>query len=107
VASHKRTVANLGVLVFEDKSGQGLRPRKGRTWGRRGQSPVVTVTGGSDKRVEAAALIVVKAGAAAPADLLLALPQQGQTQRPHRGGLRPATGRRPPAARRPSRTDLG
>ena len=31
-------------LVFEDESGQGLRPPKGRTWGRRGHTPVVRVT---------------------------------------------------------------
>ncbi|MDX6422237.1 MAG: hypothetical protein QOG28_6857, partial [Trebonia sp.] len=41
---------------------QGLRPPKGRTWGRRGRTPVVTVTGGSSKRVSLAALIAVKAG---------------------------------------------
>jgi len=49
-------------VVFEDESGQGLRPPKGRTWGRRGRTPVVTVTGGSNKRVSLAALIAVKAG---------------------------------------------
>ena len=49
-------------MVFEDESGQGLRPPAGRTWGRRGQTPVVRVTGGSNKRVSLAALIAVKAG---------------------------------------------
>jgi putative transposase len=49
-------------VVFEDESGQGLRPPKGRTWGRRGRTPVVTVTGGSNKRVSLAALIAVRAG---------------------------------------------
>ena len=34
----------------------------GRTWGRRGQTPVVRVTGGSNKRVSLAALIAVRAG---------------------------------------------
>ena len=63
VARHKRTVADQGAwLVFEDESGQGLRPPKGRTWGRRGTTPVVTVTGGSNKRVSLAALIAVKPG---------------------------------------------
>jgi len=63
VAGGKRTAADLGAwLVFEDESGQGLRPPKGRTWGRRGHTPVVTVTGGSNKRVSLAALIAVKAG---------------------------------------------
>jgi hypothetical protein len=49
-------------IVFEDESGQGLRPPKGRTWGRRGTTPVVTVTGGSSKRVSLAALIAIKPG---------------------------------------------
>jgi putative transposase len=39
-----------------------LRPPKGRTWDRRGQTPVVTVTGGSNKRVSLAALIAIKPG---------------------------------------------
>ncbi len=55
--------ADLGAwLVFEDESGQGLRPPKGRTWGRRGQTPVVTVTGGSNRRVSLAALVCIKPG---------------------------------------------
>jgi len=39
-----------------------LRPPKGRTWGRRGHTPVVKVTGGSNRRVSLAALIAVKPG---------------------------------------------
>jgi hypothetical protein len=63
VAGNKRTAADLGAwLVFEDESGQGLRPPKGRTWGRRGHTPVVKVTGSSNKRVSLAALIAVKPG---------------------------------------------
>jgi putative transposase len=63
VARYKRKAGDLGAwLVFEDESGQGLRPPKGRTWGRRGHTPVVTVTGGSNKRVSVAALIAVKPG---------------------------------------------
>jgi hypothetical protein len=34
----------------------------GRTWGRRGHTPVVTVTGGSNRRVSLAALIAIKPG---------------------------------------------
>src|SRR5207249_9309942 len=42
LARHKRTAADLGAwLCFEDESGQGVRPPKGRTWGRRGHTPVV------------------------------------------------------------------
>jgi hypothetical protein len=46
LAGGKRTAADLGAwLCFEDESGQRLRPPKGRTWGHRGQTPVVRVTG--------------------------------------------------------------
>jgi len=63
LAGSKRTAADLGAwLVFEDESGQGLRPPKGRTWGRRGCTPVVRVTGASNKRVSVAALIAVRPG---------------------------------------------
>jgi transposase len=63
VAGGKRTAADLGAwLIFEDESGQGLRPPKGRTWGRRGCTPVVKVTGAHDTRVSFAALICVKQG---------------------------------------------
>ena len=63
LAGGRRTAADPGAwLVFEDESGQGLRPPKGRTWGRRGRTPVVTVTGGSSKRVSLAALIAVRPG---------------------------------------------
>jgi hypothetical protein len=37
-----RRAAERAWLVFEDESGQGLRLPKGRTWGRRGVTPVVT-----------------------------------------------------------------
>ncbi|UKY55567.1 transposase [Streptomyces inhibens] len=49
-------------LCFEDEAGQGLRPPKGRTWGRRGRTPVVRVTAAGTKRVSMAALICTKAG---------------------------------------------
>ena len=63
LARPKKTAADLGAwLCFEDESGQGLRPPKGRTWGRRGRTPVVRVTGASNKRVSLAALIAVKPG---------------------------------------------
>jgi hypothetical protein len=63
VAGGKKTAADLGAWIcFEDESGQGLRPPKGRSWGRRGHTPVVTVTGGSNKRVSLAALIAVRPG---------------------------------------------
>ena len=67
LARGKETAADLGAwLVFEDESGQGLRPPVGRTWGRRGRTPVVRVTGGSNKRVSLAALIAVRPGCLQP-----------------------------------------
>jgi transposase len=63
VARHKKRAADLGAWVcFEDEAGQGLRPPKGRTWGRRGRTPVVRVTAAGTKRVSMAALICTKAG---------------------------------------------
>src|SRR5262249_52779854 len=63
LAGHKSTAADLGAwLCFQDESGQGLRAPRGRTWGRRGQTPVVTVTGGHDTRVSLAALLAIKPG---------------------------------------------
>ena len=63
LAGHKSAAADLGAwLCFQDESGQGLRPPKGRTWGRRGHTPVVTVTGGHDTRVSLAALIATRPG---------------------------------------------
>jgi len=63
LAGGKSTAADLGAwLIFEDESGQGLRPPKGRTWGRRGVTPVVKMTGAHNTRVSLAALIAVKPG---------------------------------------------
>jgi transposase len=49
-------------LCFEDESGQGLRPPKGRTWGRRGQTPVVRVSGSGSGRVSVAGLVATRPG---------------------------------------------
>ncbi|WP_406329470.1 transposase [Streptomyces sp. NBC_00203] len=63
MARHKKRAADLGAwLCFQDEAGQGLRPPKGRTWGRRGCTPVVKVTAAGTKRVSMAALICTKAG---------------------------------------------
>src|SRR6202012_2885932 len=63
LAGGKSTAADLGGwLCFEDESGQALRPPVGRTWGRRGVTPVVQVTGGHNQRVSLAALIAIKPG---------------------------------------------
>ncbi|WP_266662265.1 transposase [Streptomyces sp. NBC_00237] len=63
MARREKTAADLGAwLCFEDEAGQGLRPPTGRTWGRRGRTPVVKVTAAGTKRVSIAALICTKSG---------------------------------------------
>jgi hypothetical protein len=49
-------------LCFEDEAGQGLRPPKGRSWGRRGVTPVVKVSGGGSGTVMIAGLVATKPG---------------------------------------------
>ncbi|GGT06000.1 endonuclease [Planobispora rosea] len=49
-------------LVFADESGQGLRPPKGRTWARTGQTPILPVAYRGSGRVSIAALLCVKPG---------------------------------------------
>jgi hypothetical protein len=58
-----RIAAATGAYVcFEDEAGQNLRPPKARTWGRRGHTPVVRVSGKGSGRVSMAGLICVKPG---------------------------------------------
>jgi hypothetical protein len=71
------TLAPRPQAYLTDESGQGLRPPKGRTWGRRGRTPVVTVTGGHNTRVSLAALIATRPGH-----------QARLVFRTHRGGRR-------------------
>ena len=53
--------ADLGAwLCFEDEAGQGLRPPKGKTWGRRGHTPVVAVGAAGSGRVSMAALVCTR-----------------------------------------------
>ena len=55
--------ADLGAwLCFEDEAGQGLRPPKGKTWGRRGATPVVAVSAAGSARVSLAGLVCTKPG---------------------------------------------
>jgi hypothetical protein len=49
-------------LVFEDEAGQALRPPKARTWGPRGQTPIVPVTGKGSGRVSVAGLACYRPG---------------------------------------------
>jgi hypothetical protein len=63
LAGGKTTAADLGAwLCFEDEAGQGLRPPKGRTWGQRGVTPIVTVAGAGSGKVMIAGLIATKPG---------------------------------------------
>jgi len=61
LAGDKKTAADLGAWgIFEDECGQGLRPPKGRTWGRRGRTPVVRVTAANSPRLSVAALLATQ-----------------------------------------------
>jgi hypothetical protein len=63
VAGHKTVAADSQAWVrFEDEAGQGLRPPKGRTWGRRGTTPVVAVSAKGSGRVSMAGLVCIKPG---------------------------------------------
>lgn len=56
--------AALGAWVcFEDEAGQNLTPPRGRTWGRRGITPVVAVNGRGSGRISIAGLVAAKPGA--------------------------------------------
>jgi transposase len=74
VARGKSTAAAQGAwIVFEDESGQGLRPPKARTWSRRGQTPVVAVSGKGSGRVSVAGLVAIKPDGGGRAHLLYRL----------------------------------
>jgi putative transposase len=63
VAGGKTVAAQQGAwLCFEDEAGQTLRPPKTRTWGRRGQTPQVAVSGKGSGRVSIAGLVCVRPG---------------------------------------------
>ena len=49
-------------LVFEDEAGQTLRPPKARTWGPRGRTPVLPVSGKGSGRVSIAGLTCYRPG---------------------------------------------
>lgn len=63
MAVGKSTAADLRAwLCFEDEAGQTLRPPRGRTWGRRGHTPVVRVRAAGSGRISIAGLIATKPG---------------------------------------------
>ncbi|WP_432196587.1 IS630 family transposase [Streptomyces sp. bgisy027] len=51
-----------GYICFEDEAGFTRRPPTGRTWGRRGRTPVVTVSGRRSGRLSVAGLIAMRPG---------------------------------------------
>ena len=63
VAGGKTVAAERGAwLCFEDEAGQTLRPPKARTWGRRGHTPQIPVSGKGSGRVSIAGLVCVRPG---------------------------------------------
>ena len=63
MAGGKTVAAERGAwLCFEDEAGQTLHPPKARTWGRRGRTPVVAVSGKGSGRVSIAGLVCVRPG---------------------------------------------
>ncbi|MFJ6636224.1 transposase [Streptomyces sp. NPDC091376] len=49
-------------MCFEDEAGFTRKPPRGRTWGRRGHTPVVTVSGRRSGRLSVAGLIAKRSG---------------------------------------------
>jgi hypothetical protein len=61
LAGGKTVAAQRGAWIcFEDEAGQMLRPPKARTWGRRGHTPVIPVSGKGSGRISIAGLVCVK-----------------------------------------------
>ena len=59
----KRTAAALGGwIVFEDETGQSLRPPRSRTWARRGITPLIRVRGSGTGHVSVAGLACYRPG---------------------------------------------
>ena len=57
LARGKRVARRLGAWIcFADEAGQTLRPARARTWARRGQTPIVKVTGKGSGRISIAGL---------------------------------------------------
>jgi len=63
VGEGTRLAAEQGAwIVFEDEAGQTLRPPRARTWGRRGHTPVVRVSGKGSGRISIAGLLAYRPG---------------------------------------------
>ncbi len=60
---YKSTARDLGAFIcFEDETGQGLSPPKGRTLARRGARPLVRVRGAGGGRVSIAGVACYRPG---------------------------------------------
>jgi len=63
VAAGGSTAAALDAwIAFEDEAGFAMTPPRARTWGRRGQTPVVRVRGRSRRRISVAAMCCYRPG---------------------------------------------
>jgi DDE superfamily endonuclease len=63
VAGRKTVAAQRDAWIcVEDEAGQTLRPAKARTWGGRGRTPVIPVSGTGPGRISIAGLLCVKPG---------------------------------------------
>jgi putative transposase len=59
----KTVAAQRGAWIcFEDEAGQTLRPPMATTWGRRGHTPQISVSGKGSGRISIAGLVCVKSG---------------------------------------------
>jgi hypothetical protein len=111
LARGKRTAAALGAwIVFDDETGQSLRPPRSRTWSRRGLTPVIRVRGGGSASVSVAGLACYRAGHRTR--LIYRIRQyrgpQGRDEGVHLDRVPGPAGRRAPAAaRRQHRPGLG
>jgi DDE superfamily endonuclease len=63
LAAGGKTAAALGAwIVFEDESGQSMRPPRSRTWARRGHTPVIRVRQGGTGHISVAGLACYRPG---------------------------------------------
>ncbi|AVH54596.1 IS630 family transposase [Streptomyces dengpaensis] len=63
MAAGGTTAAALDAwIVFEDEAGFAMTPPRARTWGRPGQTPIVTVRGRSRRRISVAAMCCYRPG---------------------------------------------
>lgn len=93
-----------GYVCFEDEAGFTRRPPQGRTWGRRGHTPVVTVSGRSGRRL-VAGLIALRPGSRTRRCHRLRTHPGGRGK--HRSMGERADRRRPPPRQGAHRADLG